>query len=158
MDSKKLNMIMTALKVGLVALGVLAFFMILLNVPQADAVKADIDAFRDGGAMGFATSYTGFILFLGLGLILLFFVVQLITNTKKTVKSIIGLVAALVVFLILYAMGTTDTNETLQLAEAQHVDSGTIASTTAGLITVLLGVGLGLLVWILGPLMGRFRK
>lgn len=157
MDSKKLNMILTILKVGLVALGVIAFLLILVNSPASDEVK-EIEGFRDGGSMGFAVSYTGFILFAGIGLILIFFIQSLISNTKKTVKSIIGLIAALVVFLILYLMGTSDTNEMLAIKEEQYVSDGTLAQITAGLYTVLLGVIVGFLLAIFGPLMGKYRK
>ena len=108
--------------------------------------------------MGFATSFTGIVFFLGVGLILLFFVVGLITNTKKTVKSIIGLVLALVVYLIFYMAGTTDTNESLNLAESVQVADGTIRATTAGLYTVLFGTILGIVLWIIGPFLGRLRK
>lgn len=157
MDSKKLTMFLTMLKIVLVAVGVLAFFMVAFG-PNMDALEADRDEFRDGGAMAFATSFTGIVFFLGVGLILLFFVVGLITNTKKTVKSIIGLVLALVVYLIFYMAGTSDTNESLNLAEAVQVSPGTIKATTAGLYTVLFGTGVGILVWIIGPFLGRLRK
>lgn len=157
MDSKKLNFFMTILKVVLVAIGVLAFFMVLFG-PNMDALEAEREEFREGAKMAFATSYTGFIFFLGIGLILLFFVVGLITNTKKTVKSIIGLIAALLVYLLFYMAGTSDTNESLRLAESVQVSASTIRSTTAGLYTVLLGIAVGILVWILGPFMGRLRK
>lgn len=157
MDSKKLNMILTILKVGLVALGVIAFLLILVNSPSSDEL-AEIEGFRDGGSMGFAVSYTGFILFAGIGLILVFFVQSLISNTKKTIKSIIGLIAALVVFLILYLMGTSDTNEMLAIKEEQYVSDGTLAQITAGLYTVLLGVIVGFLLAIFGPFMGKYRK
>lgn len=157
MDSKKLNLMMNVLKYVLVALGVLAFFLVFQgpNMNESEAVRNE---FLESGKLAYAVSYTGFILFAGVGLILVFFVLQLITNTKKTLKSIMGLVIALLVFLIFYMMGTSDTNESLQLKEAQYVSSGTIATTTAGLFTVIAGIFVGLLVWILSPFMGRLRK
>jgi hypothetical protein len=108
--------------------------------------------------MAFAISYTGFIFFLGVGIVILFFLVQLATNTKKTVKSIIGMIAALVVYLIFYVAGTSDTNESLNLAESVQVADSTIVSTTAGIYTVIVGFAVGILVWVLGPFMGRLRK
>lgn len=157
MDSKRLNLMMSVLKIALVALGVIAFFLVL-NGPNMDQEEAVREEFLNGGKLAFSVGYTGFILFLGVGLILLFFVMQLITNTKKTLKSIMALLIAGLVFLIFYLMGTSDTNETLQLKEAQHVEPGTIAGTTAGLYTVMGGVIVGFLVWILSPFMGRFRN
>lgn len=157
MDSKKLTLFMTILKVALVAVGVLASILIL-GGPNMDALEADRVEFRESGKMAFAISYTGFVFILGVGLVLLFFFVQLLTNTKKTVKSIIGLIAALVIYMIFAMAGTSDTNESLHLAEAVQVSKGTIVSTTAGLYTVLVGLFIGILVWILGPFMGRLRK
>jgi hypothetical protein len=157
MDNKKLTFFMSVLKVVLVAVGVLASALIF-NGPNMDSLEADRQEFRDGGAMAFAVSYTGFIFFLGLGIVILFFFVQLLTNTKKTLKSIIGMIAALVVYLIFYMAGTTDSNESLNLAESVQVADSTIASTTAGLYTVMVGFAVGIIVWVFGPFMGRLRK
>jgi uncharacterized membrane protein len=157
MDSKKLTFFMTILKVALVAVGVLASILIL-GGPNMDALEADRLEFRESSKMAFAVSFTGFIFLLGVGLVLIFFGVQLLTNTKKTIKSIIGLLAALIIYLIFYMAGTSDSNESLQLAEAVQVSKSTISSTTAGLYTVLVGLFVGIMVWVLGPFMGRLRK
>ena len=72
--------------------------------------------------------------------------------------STIGVIAALLVFLIMWAMGSSDTNETLQLRETVQVDPGTISSVSAGLYTAIIGVVVAGLAWVLSPLMGRLRK
>lgn len=138
---------MTILKVVLVAVGVISC-LLLFGGPDITGEPKEVEAFRDGGAMGFASMFTGFIVFLGVGLILLFFVVQLISNPKRTLLSIIGIIAALVVFLIFWFAGTNDTSETLQLR--QPADNGTIAATTAGLWTVIVAVVAGVLAIIAG--------
>mgnify|MGYP000294516235 FL=1 len=74
------------------------------------------------------------------------------------VSTIIGVIVALVVYLIFWAMGTSDTNDSLALLESVQVEQGTIATTTAGIYTAIVGVAVGALVWILSPLMGRLRK
>jgi uncharacterized membrane protein len=116
------------------------------------------EAFRDGRSMSIATSFAGFIIFASVGLILFFFVVQLITNPKKTVLSIIGILVALVLYLILVLIGTSDTNESLALLEDVQVDQGTIVSSSAGLYTVIIGIIVALLAVVLGPFLGRYRK
>jgi len=116
------------------------------------------ETFREGASMSLATSFTGFIIFASVGLILVFFVIQLITNPKKTVMSIIGLLVALVLYLIFLMIGTSDTNESLALLEDVQVAQGTIASSSAGLYTVISGVVIALLVAVFGPLLGRYRK
>lgn len=138
---------MNILKVVLVAVGVIACFL-LINGPDINNEPKEVEAFRDGGKMAFASFFTGFVVFLGIGLILLFFVVQLISNPKKTIISILGLIAALVIYLIFLAVGTSDTNESLQLRAP--VDQSTITATGAGLWTVIVAIGVGLLAIIAG--------
>ena len=148
---------MNILKFGLVAVGVIACVLVI-GGPNAEATVELQEEFRDGGSLGMAINYTMLVIIASVAVVLLFFVLQLITNTKKTIMSIIGLVVALVIYLIFWAMGTSDTNESLQLLEDVQVSDGTIATTTAGLYTALIGVAVGVLVWILSPLMGRYRK
>ena len=138
---------MNILKVVLVAIGVFAC-LLLFNGPDITDDPEKVKAFRDGGKLGFASIFTGFIVFFGLGLILLFFVVQLISNPKKTVFSILGLIAALAIYLIFWASGTSDTNETLQLRHP--VEQSTITATTAGLWTTIVAVIVGVLAIIAG--------
>lgn len=155
MDAKKLTLIMNVLKFGLVGLGVI-LCLTLFNGPNMESPLAEQADFREGASLGLATSYTGFIFFAGIGLILLFFVVQLISNPKKTIISIVGLLAALVLYFIISMGGTSDTNESLALRDPVSLE--TIASTTAGLWTAIIGVVAGLVLVLLGPLMGRYRK
>lgn len=157
MDTKKLNLYMSILKIGLVAIGVI-LCLFIIGGPNMESTMEVQETFREGSSMSLVTSFTGFIIFASIGLILLFFVVQLITNPKKTVLSIIGLLVALVLYLIFLMIGTSDTNESLQLLEDVQVAQGTIVSSSAGLYTVITGVVLALLVAVFGPLMGRYRK
>ena len=108
--------------------------------------------------MNLITSFTGFIIFASIGLILLFFVLQLISNPKKTILSIIGLLAALVLYLFFLMIGTSDTNESLALLEDVQVAQGAIRSSSAGIYTVVLAVFVALMVAVFGPLLGRYRK
>lgn len=138
---------MNILKVVLVAIGVISC-LLLFGGPDITGDPKEVEAFRDGGRMSFASIFTGFIVFLGVGLILLFFVVQLISNPKKTILSIVGIIAALAIYLIFWAAGTSDTNESLQLRHP--VDQGTITATTAGLWTTIVAVVVGVLAIIAG--------
>lgn len=155
MNSNKLNLMLNILKFGLVGIGVLAC-LFLFGGPNAEADATDQEAFRDGMAMSAAIGYTMLVIIAGLAAVLVFFVVQLITNTKKTVMSIIGLIVALVIFLIFWMIGTSDTSETLRLRTP--VELSTIGTVSAGLYTAFVGVIVGVLVWILSPFMGRLRK
>jgi hypothetical protein len=161
MDDKKLNMIMTVLKIVLVVVGVIASLLVILG-PNGNAEVEARDEFLDSFSLALAINYTLYIVLGGAAIILLFFVVGLVTNTKKTALSIVGILVALVLFLILMGVGSSDTNETLALSEkiALPADEmeGTIGAVTAGIYTAFIGLIVGALVWILSPLMGRLRK
>ena len=157
MDTKKLNLYMSILRVGLVAIGVIAS-LFLFSGADMNSTLQDQVSFRDGMSLSFSTSFTGFLIIASVGLILLFFIVQLISNPKKTIMSIVGLVAALVLYLIFLMVGTSDNNTSLQLAEDVQVEKGTIVSTTAGLYLVITLIVVALLAAVLSPIMGRLRK
>jgi len=157
MDTKKLNLYMSILKVGLVAIGVIAC-LFLFGGADMNSTMQEQSSFRDGMSLGFSVSFTGFLIFACIGLILIFFVLQLISNPKKTIMSIIGVVVALVLYLIFLMVGTSDTNASLQLAEDVQVEQGTIVSTTAGLYLVITLIVIALLAAVLAPVMGKLRK
>ena len=157
MDDKKLNMVMTILKVVLVVIGVIACFLVMMG-PNGEAEVKEQDAFMESMSLGLAINYTLYIIYGGVLVILGFFIYGLITTTKKTALSIAGILAALLLYVILWSMGSSDTNETLALAEKVQVEDSVIGTTTAGIYTALVALSIGALVWILGPFMGRLRK
>jgi len=157
MDAKKLNMIMAVTKYLLGAIGVIACLLII-NGPNTEDTQEMRDAFRDGGSMALAINYTLFIIIATAAIVIFFFLIGLITNTKKTVIAIVGIVGALALFLIFWAMGTSDTRATLDLKDTIVADEGTISFVTAGIYTVMVGLVVATLAALLSPFMGRFRK
>lgn len=157
MDEKKLNLTMTILKVVLVVIGVIATALVVFGPNGNSEVKAQ-EEFLESASLALAINYTLYIVFGGIAIILIFFLVQLVTNTKKTALSITGILAALLLYLIFWGAGTSDTNESLALMENVQVEDGVISTTSAGIYTAIVMVSVGFLVWILGPLMGRYRK
>ncbi|OFZ41626.1 MAG: hypothetical protein A3D92_10965 [Bacteroidetes bacterium RIFCSPHIGHO2_02_FULL_44_7] len=157
MDAKKLNMIMAVTKYLLGAIGVIACLLII-NGPNMEDTEEVRDTFRDGGSMALAINYTLFIIIATAAIVILFFLIGLITNTKKTVIAIAGIVGALVLFLIFWAMGTSDTRATIDLKDTIVADEGTISFVTAGIYTVMVGLVIATLAALLSPFMGRYRK
>lgn len=157
MESKKLNLYMAILKIGLIVIGVIASILVIQG-PNAEQTEEVRNVFMESSSLALAINYTMYIIIASIAIVLIFFLVQLISNPKKTLLSIIGILVALILYLIFTMMGTNDTNESLALLEDVQVEQGTIASTTAGIFTVLVGLGIGVLVIVLGPFMGRFRK
>ncbi len=157
MDTKQLNLFMSILKVALVAIGVIASLFLFGGADMNSTIE-DQETFREGLSLSFTVGFTGFLIMASVGLILIFFIVQLISNPKKTIMSIIGIVISLILYLMFLMVGTSDTNESLRLLEDVQVDQGTIVSTTAGLYLVLTLIVAALLAAILAPFMGRLRK
>lgn len=157
MDAKKMNLISNVLKISLVAIGVLSCLFLFVG-PNATAEVSEVESFREGASLSFSIGFTIFVIVACVALVLLFFVFQLISNPKKTLFSIIGIVVALVLYLIISIGGTSDTNETLLLAEDVQVAQSSINSTTAGLYTVLVGLVVAFAAAVFGPLFGRLRN
>lgn len=155
MKSNKLDLAMNVLKFGLVAIGVV-LCLLIINGPNANALITEQEEFREGIKLGATISYSGILLFACTSLVVLFFVVQLITNTKRTIFSIIGIIVAFIIYFILSLIGTGDTSASLALKD--EVSKSTISSTSAGLYTVIIGLVIAILVIVLGPFMGRMRK
>jgi len=149
---------MNILKVSLAVIGI-GVCLFLFSGPNNTAELSEIESFRDGAKMTAATYFTIFVLATCVALVLFFFVMQLISNPKKTLFSIIGIVIALVLYLILYGIGTNDTADSLALTESiGDVSKGTITSTTAGLYTVLIGLVAAVIAVVATPFIGKLRK
>jgi hypothetical protein len=157
MEARKLTLFLNILKFALIAIGVIASLLVI-NGPNMEAEETAREAFRDGGGMSLAINYTIFTLIATTVAVLGFFALGLITNTKKTVFSIIGIVVAFVLFMILWMMGSSDTHDSLNLSENIKADGGTISFVTAGLYTTLVGLVIAALAAVAGPFMGRLRK
>ncbi len=161
MDNKKFDLAMNAIKYVIGAIGIFACIWVLTSSPGSEALEKKIvqDDFAESKQVGLAINYTVVIIVTAIVGVLLFFLYQLITNPKKTVLSISGIVAAFVLYMILRLVGTSDTNESLALTENYHVSDATLNSTSAGLWVVIIGIALGFLLAVLGPfLLGKYRK
>jgi len=90
MDDKKLNMIMTVLKVVLVVIGVIACALVITG-PNGESEVAAQNEFRDSMSLGLAINYTMYIVLGGVAVILVFFGVSMATTPKKTAMSIVGI-------------------------------------------------------------------
>ncbi len=155
MSAKNLNLFLTVLKFALVGIGVGVSLFLFGGPNVTDGIEA-VEEYREGPQMGAAIWFTIAVLLACVAIVFIFFFAQLITNTKKTVMAIIGIVVALIIYLVMYSAGTTDTTNTLALRHP--VEQGVVNSTSAGIYTVLAGLSVGILVIIVGPFMGRYRK
>jgi len=161
MENKKFDLAMTIIKFGIGGIGLIACLWVLFTSPGGESKELVMvkEQFAESPQMGLAINYTIIIIAAALIGVVLFFVFQLVTNFKKTAMSIIGIIAALVLYLVLRVMGTTDTNESLNLVGDYATSDSTLSATTAGLWVVIIGISVGILLAILGPfILGKYRK
>ncbi|MCH2223785.1 MAG: hypothetical protein MK066_03370 [Crocinitomicaceae bacterium] len=150
---KNLSLTTNIIKYVLVVLGVLAaFFVLMAPSDLMDQGQEAVAKFRDGGKMGFSIGYTVTIFVICLAVVLVFFLVQMISNPKKTVMSIVGVLAAVVVYFVFRMKESSDTVQSLGLEDTKILDGlsdgaiqSTITSTTAGIYTVLFAVAIAFL-------------
>jgi len=159
MDTKKFDMAMTILKFATAIIGAIVCLWVWLTAPSGDATEQMLLDYENSPQMSMMIYYTIGIIIAATAAILIFFIFQLITNTKKTGMSIIGVIAAFVLYMILRLIGTSDTNESLGLDPEKYVDAGTMNGISAGLWVVIIGIVVGFLLAVLGPfILGKYRK
>ena len=156
MNETKLNLISRIFQYLSIAVGVVLSILILMSGPSVADGKEAIEKFRESAEMNAAIYFILFILLTGGAMVIGFFILQIIQSPKRTILSIIGIVLSLIVYMIFYLLGTSDTKDTLALRNP--VSDGVVLTTTAGLYTVGILLFVGLVVIIAGPFMGRLRK
>ena len=156
MNETKLNLISRIFQYLSIAVGVVLSILILMSGPSVADGKEAIEKFRESAEMNAAIYFTLFILLTGGAMVIGFFIFQIIQSPKRTILSIIGIVLSLIVYMIFYLLGTSDTKDTLALRNP--VSDGVVLTTTAGLYTIGILLFVGLVVIIAGPFMGRLRK
>jgi len=156
MNAKKLNVISQILKYLFIVIGVILSVWLWISGPAVTEGKDAIEKFSESLQMNAAIYLMLFILITGGVMVLVFFLFQIIQSPKRTILSIIGIVISLVIYMIFYLLGTTDTTDTLALRNP--VSDGVVLTTTAGLYTISVTLFVGFVVIIAGPFMGRLRK
>lgn len=158
MNNKSIKTISNVIRYGLIALGVIACLLIIGAPVTGASTLEEIATFRDGGSMSFAAMLTVLIVVACVALVVLFFVTQLISNPKKTIMSIIGILIMLAVYFLIRIIGTSDDNASLALREANHVSQGVHNSAHAGVITAILTLVVGVGAILFFGLKGTFDR
>ena len=155
MDPKKTALLLNIVKFVISGIGVLACILII-NGPNTNAGSQVVEEFRDGFEMSFAMMFTILVIAACIALILVFFVMHFISQPKKTALSIMGILVSLVVYIVFYLAGTSDTSKSLLLKN--EVSDGVVVTTTAGLYTTFVALAVAVLVIIFLPIYNRFKK
>lgn len=155
MDAKKTALMLNVIKFLLAGVGVIACILVI-NGPNTNAGSQAVEKFRDGFEMSFAMLFTIAVIFACVALILVFFVLQFIGQPKKTAMSIMGILLSLLVYIVFYLGGTSDTSKSLLLKN--EVSDSVVVTTTAGLYTTFVALAVAVIVIIGLPIYNYFKK
>ncbi len=139
-NEKKLNIIGIIIKVIIIAPALIAGLVVMGSGVNADSDKLVQAEFMDSVAFSAVMNISYITIIAAVVLVLGFFAALLATRPMVAIKSVLGIIIAAVFFFILYAIGTTDTSESLNLGGGLTADQGVINFTHAGIITALTAI------------------
>ena len=139
-NEKTLNLIGIIIKVVIVAPALIAGLLVMGSGVDADSAQEVQQAFMDSVSFSAVTNISFITIIAAVVLVLGFFAVLLVTRPVTAIRSVLGIIIAAVIFFILYAVGTSDTSESLQLGGGLTAEQGAINFTHAGVITALLSI------------------
>lgn len=151
MNSKTINLLGLIIKIIIIAGILILGFAMMFSGVNIESEKSEVLAFREGFVLTAATTFSYIVIGLTALLVLVFFLGLLVTDPKKAIKSIIGVLVAVALFFILYFIGSGDTQESLRLKEPQT--QSVFDGTNAGLITGYIALGGAVLAIVAGVIM-----
>lgn len=139
-NEKKLNIIGIVIKVLIIAPALIAGLLVMSSGVNADSPVPKQQEFMDSLSFSAAMNISFITIIAAVVLILIFFALLLISRPKTAIKSVLGIIAAAVVFFILYGIGSSDTEQSLQLPKNISATDATIDFTQAGIYTALIAL------------------
>src|SRR5690606_11343724 len=106
---------------------------------NAESSELEQLAFMDSFSFDAAINISIYAILITVALILFFFIVLLITRPVQALKSILGIIISVVLFFVLYLIGTTDTLESLNVVGDITAGESAINFTHAGIYTAIVG-------------------
>ncbi len=157
MNSTNKSMILNILKIVFGVLGALFVLLAVVELP-ADIKALTLDektAAFENPKLGLMMGYTMFIVILGAVLIVGFFLFGMITDTKKTLKAVLGYALAGLAFLLFYLFAK---GSLTPVAIKEGIATSTLKATEAGLYLTFFMVIVGFALMLVGPLFRHIKK
>ncbi|HTO37104.1 MAG TPA: hypothetical protein VL021_01680 [Brumimicrobium sp.] len=154
-NEKKLNILGLAIKLIIAIPSLIAVFFVMTSNVNGDSDKLVQQEYMNDFWFSSSINISFWAIGIATALILVFFIMLLISRPAQGIKSILGIVISAVLFYILYAIGTTDTLESLNVQGGVSATAGEINFTHAGIITTFILMGISTL---LALFMGFFMK
>ena len=137
---KKLNIIGIVIRVLIIAPALIAGLVVMSSGVNADSDQVLQEAFKESVAFNAVMNISYITIISAATLVVLFFLILLVKRPATAIKSVLGIIIAAIFFFILYAVGTTDTSESLNLSGGLTADQGVVNFTHAGIITALTAI------------------
>ncbi|MEX1191142.1 MAG: hypothetical protein WEA99_04150 [Brumimicrobium sp.] len=139
---KKLNVLGIIIRVAIIVPLLIFGLMVMGEGVNNESAQEVQEAFKDSSSFNIVIFLAYFSLIACAALMVFFFIVMLIKRPFDAIRSILGIVIAAAFFFIVYAIGTTDSNESLKLTKDVMVEQGVIDFTHAGIITALVAIAI----------------
>lgn len=139
-NEKKLNILGLIIKLVIAVPALLAGIIVMSSGVNAESPKIEQAEFMDSVAFSAVMNLSFLTIILAVILVVVFFVALLVSRPLVAIKSVLGIIIAAIVFFILYAIGTTETTESLQFSGSITATQGELDFTHAGIITTLLAI------------------
>jgi hypothetical protein len=156
MGNDKVGTILNVVKFVLAILGIVLVAWVIGSDPGAvsELTVEEKEAFIASGSMSGSMNYALGIIVVGIVLIVGFFVYNLMLDTKKALKSVLGYAFAGVAFLIFYMFAG---GEMTPVAMKDGIEEGTIKASEAGLYLAIFSIAVGFVAMLVSPLF-RYLK
>jgi hypothetical protein len=132
-QEKKLNLIGLIIRIAIIAPAIIFGIMVMGSGVNAESASTDIESLKES---------VHFNAVFGISFVALLGCAALITRPASAVKSILGIIIATIFFFIAYAIGSTDTAESLRVDSSIMVTETTVNFATAGIWTAIVAMAI----------------
>lgn len=156
MKGEKLNKVGLPVLAGILSLVGIILVAMVLGMPEESKITEAEEIAFDGKIKN-ALMYTVITIGIAVGAIFLFFIVNLVTNFKKTGKLLIGVVVFVVLFVVCYFIAGGDITPAMQKTDAA-IETGTVKWIEAGLYLTFALAAIAVVLWVVWGSIARKLK
>ena len=156
---KTLNIIGIIIKVLIIAPALIAGLVVMGSGVNADSLEVEKIEFMSSLSFNAVMNISYITIIVAVVLVLGFFGVLLATRPMTAIRSILGIIIAAIFFFIMYAIGSPETADDLNLSGDLTAEQSVVDFTHAGVITALVAITIcAVLALLLGYVLKLVRK
>lgn len=156
---KTLNIVGIIIKILIIAPALIAGLVVMGSGVNADSVELVKNEFMDSVSFNAVMNISFITIIIAVVLVLGFFGALLVTRPMTAIRSILGIIIAGIFFFIMYAIGSSETADDLNLSGDLTAEQSVVDFTHAGIITALTAIAIcAVLALLLGYVLKLVRK